>query len=300
MVYLLYGNEPYKIFLKISALTKECECRKTEKLDQEDEQYLNYFGLLGTRCLIVDVASLGADDEIYKLCKKNAHGKNIVILRADSVNERTKLFAYLSKNGTVIKCDKIGYAELVRFVQTGVKKYHCVITEDALKAFIDRSGYLMEDGVTLDKICICIKQLAFRTSEIQLQDVETILPLLPNDDTRNLLNHLLTKDLDGFMKRSSELVELKDPIALMGLILRHFRIAYKASLLQGEKNVAKTLGLSDYQMKRIQPVLQLTPEQVMQCIDIILKGTEKIKSGVVSPKCAFISSMGNLADVIIC
>lgn len=296
MIYLIYGVETYKKDVKLKNLTKDCSCLYTDELTSEHRSILESNSLFGKNVVVLTVDDLGADDRLLKFCNKPIDGNDLIIL-ARIINKRTKLFETLSKNAMVIECKKLSEEKFVNYILAAMKSLKCQITKAALDELAIRSGYFIDDKITLYKINIYLKQLSFRTETIDIHDVEEVVPKYADEDARELFKFLLAKQDKDLMKLAFELMEKKEqPIKLYGLMLRNLRIALKASMYpeKSVKEIAGLIGLTSYQMRGVSDVLQLPKGQVNSMISALQKGTNDIKEGLMPSALSFIRTIGQM------
>lgn len=298
MVYLLYGNEPFKIKYQVERLTKEYEVRKTDKVTEELESFLSVLGIMNAPCMVYECTSLGADESMLRLAMKHEKSRALILITAKSVKENTKLYAFLKEKANVIKCDKLTEQELIARIVRGVKNGGCEITKSACMSLIERSGYMTDDEVTLYSINNFIKQLTFCGSVIEDSDVLAIIPQAVSEDSRELISLLCSGNTKVFMEKVLVLAENTDMIMLCGSLIRNFRIAYKASLIPeaSSRELGKLLGLNGFQLRYVQPLFTVDPDIISTCLEILVEGSAELKKGLVPAKTQFIVIMGKLCD----
>lgn len=298
MVYLIYGNEPFKVKYQMSKLTEGYDVRKVEKITQDVEGFLEVCGILSTPCVVYESVSLGADEALLKLAKKHAKGNARLLITAKTVKENTKLFAFLKEKATIIKCDKLNEQELIARIVRGVKHGGCEITKGACMSLISRSGYMTDDDVSLYAVNNLVKQLTYCGDVIEEKDVEAIVSQAVNEDSRELISLLCAGNIKAFMEKVLVLAEQSDMVMICGSLIRNFRIAFKASLVPNASGAerSKMLGLNSYQLKYVQPLFKVDGAVISECLQILADGSADLKRGLVPQKTQFVLIMGKLCE----
>lgn len=300
VVYVIFGPETYRRDIEVEKLTRECAITKVETFSADCQDVLESASFFGKNTVILKVKSLGADESILKYLKKHIPRDNDFIIMAETVNERTKLFSLLKKEAKLIECKKLMQKELVNYCLKAFKQYDCQITLSAMEALINRSGYLVDNEITLYKINIFIKQLAYHTCEIAISDVELLIKKHSSEDSRRLLALLVSGQKEELMSLAAELLETENPIMIYGSILRNLRIAYKAVLFSDkeEKELGKLLGLNQYQMRNIAPVRKIPQQSINELISLVQNATNEIKNGLMPAKASFIQTIGMMVSLL--
>jgi len=302
MVYLIYGPEPYRRDIEVKKITKGAMVIKVESFTVECEDILESISLFGKSVVVLRLASLGADDVLLKYLQKQFPMQNDLILAVDGkVNEKTKIFSFISQKGIAFMCDKLNHDKLTSYCLSAVKYLGCQITKAAMEALIDRSGYLLDDQITLYKMNIYLKQLAYHTKAINVEDVEVLVPKYAGENARQILSLLIARRNEELMKLVVQLLDARQqPIMMYGLMLRDLRIVYKAALFSDmdEKELGKMLGLSFYQMKRVSDVRKISEKNITDLIYLLQKGTNEIKDGFMPAPDSFIRTVGEMVSVL--
>jgi len=299
LVYFIYGPDPYirdvemKKIVKDSLLVNTAYSFTTECID-----VLEDVSLFGRRLLLLKFDTLGAEEVLFNYLSKRFPIDSDLIIMAVAYRNKTKLLKLLRKNAKVIPCPKLDREKLVKYCISSFRTLHSEITEEALEALIDRSGYLMDDDINLYKINIYLKQLSYRSKSIVLSDVELLVPRYPGDKAFELLSLILNRKQKEVFELTTRLLESDDssPILIFGLMLRNIRIAYKVSLFRDEndKKLGQLLGLSYYMMRQIEEVRQVPEDKLLLLIGLLQKGTNDIKDGLIPASDSFIQTIGKM------
>lgn len=300
MIYFIDGLEDYVRDLRVKELTKGITVETFDCWSEDAEETWQSDSLFGPKCIVVELAKLEADDRLERSLR-NAASENTLIITAKKAKENTKVYKLLVKKGRRFACDKLGEQELEKHIIKGLRHLQIKMTGNACSLFVDRSGYYDKEEVTLYTINTYLKQLAYSSSEITEEIVDAIIPRFLDEDVMRLTELLFSRQTQKFFQLISELLAAKqEPVQMLGLLLRHYRIAYKASLYpdKSEKELQELLGLRYRQMKSVEEVRNCTKQQILNGITILQAAAFDIKSGKLPGTVAFILAAGKLVDSI--
>lgn len=300
MIYFMTGPEDYVRDLKIEGLTAGKPIEKYDGWNPQVEDAWRTGSIFGNKCIVVELDKLEADSTMEKSFQ-NTDADNDLIISAKKVQQNTRIYKLLSKIGKQVVCEKLKEADLENHILKGLKHLHIKMTGDACRLFIDRSGYYEKEEVTLYTINTYLKQLAFSSEKITVDIVDLIIPKLLEENINKMTVLLFSKQKREFLQLVSDLLENKqEVVGMLGLLLRHYRIAYKALLYKdkNERELQELLGLRNRQMKTIQEVRSCSKEQILDGIAILQAAADDIKSGRVQGAVAFTLAAGRLIDSI--
>ena len=281
MFKILYGNEPYRIDKAVA------KCKKEIK---EPGINVGFFDSLGkdvlalcrtypfleeNRLVVVSVDSL--TDEVLNFMDIPEF-TNLFVLPS-ACDKRTGLFKKLSNAGLTEELNKLTENQLRTFIVKYLKNNGGLITERAYEHLVERSGYFENDNVNLYTIEIYLKQLMLLGTVITDENVNRIIHPSCNENVYALTKALLSNDGEYTIDLCKRLLERgEQPIALLSLLLRTFRLGYKASLFTTESlnEVSALIGVSAYQLKG---TLCYPKEILNNALDIIQEGIANVKSG---------------------
>ena len=136
-------------------------------------------------------------------------------------------------------------------------------------------------------------------STITKEAVDTFVIESNTSKTFALTKELLKRnDKKLFMLAKHFIDDKENPIGMLSLLLRSFRLAYKASLYYGDKNdaeISKLLGVPAYQFKE---AAEYAPEQISNVLDLIQSGVSEIKTGMASPEVVFINTLAKMLNCL--
>lgn len=300
MVYFIVGLEDYVRDLKIKELAAGNPEEKYDVWGPQVEEAWRSGSLFGRKCIVVELAKMEADSAMEKSFQ-NMQADNDLIIAARKAQQNTRIYKLLSKKGRQIFCEKLEEKELEAHIVKGLRCLQIKMTGAACRLFIERSGYYEKDEVTLYTINTYLKQLAFATDEITTDIVDFMIPRLLEEDINRMTELLFSRRKKDFLQLVSDLLEGKqEVIGMLGMLLRHYRIAYKAALYRdkSEKELQTMLGLRGRQMKSMEAVRNISEKQILEGISILQAAAADIKSGRLQGPVAFTLAAGCLMDSI--
>lgn len=300
MIYFIDGLEDYKRDLKIQELSIEGSTVVYYVWDTQAEDAWRSESIFGKKSVILSLEKLEANPALELILKDSS--ENDLIVAARRATQNLKLYKQLCKCGTHIKCDKLNEKELEHFIKKGLKCLEATMTGEAYQLFIARTCYHDKDEITLYTVNTYLRQLAYSTKQITLDTVATITPKFLDEDVMQLSVLLFDRQAEAFMRLVSDLLEAKhEPIAMLGLLLRHFRIAYKAALYgdKEDRELSKLLGLNFRQMNSMKGVRACSEAQIKAGIAILQDAVYDIKSGRAPGSLAFTIAAGKLINTVL-
>lgn len=163
-----------------------------------------------------------SDDPVNKLIAAIAQGfpqDNVLILSAEQVDKRKKLFTHIKKHGEIIDCSVIEGAskaavtqqkEVVReMVRTTLEKLNKTIEPQALEILFERIGFHPVGAVMeVEKLALYVdqrpritssdlEQMVGRTREDAIFELTEALGNKNSSRTMTVLDHLLTNSIHG-------------------------------------------------------------------------------------------------------
>ena len=151
--------------------------------------------------------------------------------------------------------------------------------DSVIDYFIKYIGYEIDETVSLYTVNIAVKQLCYSAKEITEDDVRALITPSVQVQIWELSNFLLDLDGPALYSHVTKLFDEKENgIGMLSLLLRSFRLAYKASLLKGRSDyeISKILGVKPFQFKA---AMKFTPQQISEILTILQQGVNSIKDG---------------------
>lgn len=278
---IIFGAEPYSVDQKVKELTAglgDMGIVRFPSLSEDAFQVAEIYPMFTSRqVVIVELDKLGACEELVK-AKIPEFTDFIVIPK--SVDKRTSSYKALEKVGCVIECPKLDIPVLKKWILESVQAQGSSISDDVLVQFINYIGYEFDESVTLYTVEVAVKKLCLATAQITMTDVEALVERSVNVKMWELSNVLLDRNAAQLHSMAQRLLDEKESgIGMLSLLLRTFRLAYKASLCKWMKDadIGKKIGVPAFQYKK---ATKYSPEQISRSLDLLQGGVNKIKSGL--------------------
>lgn len=213
--------------------------------------------------------------------------ETVLLLTAEKVDARRKIFQALKKTGTAIEFKKIYENQLPTFVRDLAKSYNMTLTGNGLKLFCKRVGTnLVEVQGELEK-------LAGYLGDRDLADENDVAAIV--SDTRvesifDLTEALGQGDLSSALKLLDRLLaEGQAPLMVLAMMTRHFRQMWKIKELTIQKvpqnEFPKKVGVSPYFLKGLmQQASRFDSRQYRQVFTLFLTTDLALKSSGGDPK----------------
>lgn len=288
MIYLLTGNEPCltKKWLndqKSKLFFADMNYLQTEKLDTSHLEYCEVCPMMDAQKILVweceKFSSTALVEQIIKLADDNDTLSFIVFEK--KTDKRGKFYKSMKQRNLVVSCEKLGKAMLAAFVKNEIEKNASTITPEVLNFLLQRLDYDNEE-VTLFTVQNWVRQLCFAEENITVSGIETFIPEKIDAKIFSIFSFLIEGDKKNAFIHTFEALKESDAIAVLSLILRNYRIAFKRQLLlnegKSEKKVATLLGLTSKQMFFCKNICMSLPD-LYKRMDAVQSAVNKLKSG---------------------
>ncbi len=213
--------------------------------------------------------------------------ETVLLLTAEKIDARRKLFQILKKTGTVIEFKKIYDNQLPSFVRELASSLKITLTGGGLKLFCKRVGTnLVEVRGELEK-------LAGYLGERDLADENDVAAIVSDTRIESIFD--LT-DVLGQGDRATTLVLLdrllaegQAPLMVLSMMTRHFRQMWKIRELTAQKvpqsELPRRVGVSPYFLKGLmQQAGRFDTGQYRQIFELFLATDLALKSSGSEPK----------------
>lgn len=179
----------------------------------------------------------------------------LLIFSVQEVDKRRKLNKYLEKEGILVDFPPLRGAALARWVRDEIKKDNRQIDEDALALLLQRSG---EDLALLHSELDKLLTYLGHNKKIERSLVEKLVPENAQGNIFNMVDELGRKNAAAALYHFNKMRRQNEPpLRILALITRHFRLLYRARLLQEQ-------GLAP---EKISPALQVPPFVVVKLLE---------------------------------
>ena len=309
MVTFLEGPELYRRELELKKLLPE----GAERFTKFDSACMTALAegntLFGKRTVYVEQETLENSKELLKYLDA-PDGADLVVA-VSSAGRARKLAEKLRKAGKCISCGKLTEKELSDYILKGLKSCErsksqlfgrpCQIriSTEAMKSFIERSGYLENEESTLYGVNISVKQLMFLDSDdIGVEEIACIFPEMEDEDARQLQKALFGKKAGRVMGIAAQIAgKSVETIGVLGLLLRTFRIVWKVKRLElPEGKAPAALGLNQWSWGYVAPAVAFSLEAVEKSMKALEEAAIDIKSGKVPSREGFLFAIGKVVE----
>ena len=213
--------------------------------------------------------------------------ETVLLLTAEKIDARRKIFQVLKKSGKVIEFKKIYENQLPSFVRELAKSFNVTLTGGALKLFCKRVGTnLAEVQGELEKLLGYLgerdladeQDVAAIVSDTRIESVFDLTDALGKGDRSTAL-HLLNRLLS----------EGQAPLMVLAMMTRHFRQMWKIRELSEQKvpqkEWPKRVGVSPYFLQGLaKQASRFNGQQYRQLFSMFLATDLALKSSGNEPK----------------
>ena len=235
MIKIIFGDEPYFIS-QIKNETFDMIAEKDFNLSMHEVFDEDVFTLCNTfpfmeekRVVFIDLDKLSLlNNELFRAYKKAPSEFTELLVLCREVDKTTKFAKELKKEGLLLEVTKLKEDyELKKFIQYFVTKANGTISSDALKEFMCRENYFENDATNLVSITNDLTALLSVSNEITTSIVKDMVKDMAKENRFALARLIEKKDAKG-LKKEISLISPNNAIPTLSLLLREYRIAYKA------------------------------------------------------------------------
>lgn len=213
--------------------------------------------------------------------------ETVLLLTAEKIDARRKIYQVLKKTGTAIEFKKIYENQLPTFVRDLAKTLNVTLTGEGLKLFCKRVGTnLIEVQGELEKL---VGYLGDRDLADE-NDVAAIVSDTRIESVFDLTDALGQGDISTALKLLDRLLsEGQAPLMVLAMMTRHFRQMWKIKELTAQKvpqnEFPKRVGVSPYFLKGLlQQASRFSSQNYRQVFDQFLITDLALKSSGGDPK----------------
>lgn len=251
MIKLLYGDEPYLIEKEIERVTSqlstpELNLKKTEAWDDNLPLFLKTYPFVDAKkVVVVDVDALKALDTpsfIKYLDEPSKFGD--LLIRVRNYDARLKVGKELDKRGFTLKCEKLKSSkEVSAFILGLIKRGNGRITQDALDEIVRRENYL-EAEISLFNIENDVLSMLSVNPDITLPLVKNMVVMHEVENAFAICSMIANKNVSALMTQAA-IIDGNDAIKILSLVMREYRLAWKANVLNGSPSKVFNLSKED-------------------------------------------------------
>lgn len=227
----------------------EFNVSKSEYLDENTYEACFISPLLAEKRYVVTYSDLKNPYLKYLL---DADVENEVRVILTDTDKRSAVYKQAEKAGVIRTFDRLKGKSFESFVLYHLKG--CQITPSVYAHLIERMQYGVRPEADLYTIECWLNALASAPQPISVDVINHIIPEHVDADAFRLFDALIKKDsVRYFMNLNRLLEEDKNAgIGILSLLLRNYRISYKASLAG---NAESEIGVPAWQIKRVPDAL---------------------------------------------
>jgi len=178
--------------------------------------------------------SNGGAEAISELLEKGFPEGNILVITADSVDQRKNLYKHIAQSGVVIahvppKYEKGKIISFSNSVRENMEKRGKKITPEAISALGKRTDNDIRTALSeIDKLVSYVGERDL----IEEADIEEIAVKRSTDNAFRLNSCIVEKDLRGALDVLNDLLVNSEPaLKILSLIIREFRLLLQAKIL---------------------------------------------------------------------
>ncbi len=211
---------------------------------------------LMTECRLViakEVDKLPIDEQrILSAYLASLPSTTCLVLTAQGMDKRTRLFSALKKKGQVIKFDPLNSRQLPSWIKEEVRRLKKKIDNEAIHYLAEAIGNnLRQLHTEIEKLASYIGD----REKMEIEDVKSAVDISRGYLIFDLLDALGERRKDEALFLLSKMIETGEPeIKILYMIVRQIRLILQAKLLKasGESNsqIVSTLGQHPYTIKK--------------------------------------------------
>ncbi|MBU8905623.1 DNA polymerase III subunit delta [Desertibacillus haloalkaliphilus] len=206
----------------------------------------------------------------------------IIIAPYEKLDERKKIVKTLKKQGEVLHAVDFDEAMMKRWLEERAKQSEVVIAEDAKEHLMQLlGGKLMLISMEMEKLALYVGKEGTITKET----VDRLVARTFEQDVFALVDHVVHERIDQGLRIFYDLLKQnEDPIKLLALLVRQFRIIYQVKELTrrgySQKQMAGQLKLHPYAVKLAAgQARRFDDATLMRILSDLADADYKIKSG---------------------
>ena len=267
---LLHGNEPYLLNQYINEIIEktnfpEMNVSKFEVFDADALLACDQLPVMNDyRVVIIEGDLFKTKNELLLDYIKKDSPKTMLLLVPTNIHRGKSLYKVCKDAKGIKEFMKLGQPKnsfspvdikpLYSFINDRISNAGGSISFKDTEHLISRIGYFENDLVCLYDVISSIDKLVLYNKNITRKSIDTLIKKSTNENVFLLIDFLIKKDSKGAFEHLKGLLETNSsPIALMSLILRHYRLLYKVSCYdtKDKKKIASDLGISPYALNKV-------------------------------------------------
>ena len=260
-LYLFYGEERFLIQLyeqriKKALLLPEDEMMNLDVLQSPQDPLMvrtsiETLPFMAERRVVIIKESgafelkAGKLSELSELMQDVPETTTVVWIES-KVDKRSKLFKSVQKAGYVVEFKRLGEGELLTWIGQELKRKGIQMDRNTASYFLSLTGNdMVRIQMEMEKLSSYVKERGLITRE----DVDSIVSVTIENSIFKLTDHLGNQQPAAAYRIYRQLLEDNEPVQrIFFMMIRQFRLLYKASLMQGADRsaIAKELGVPSF------------------------------------------------------
>lgn len=260
-LYLFYGEERFLIQLyeqriKKALLLPEDEMMNLDVLQSPQDPLMvrtsiETLPFMAERRVVIIKESgafelkAGKLSELSELMQDVPETTTVVWIES-KVDKRSKLFKAVQKAGYVVEFKRLGEGELLTWIGQELKRKGIQMDRNTASYFLSLTGNdMVRIQMEMEKLSSYVKERGLITRE----DVDSIVSVTIENSIFKLTDHLGNQQPAAAYRIYRQLLEDNEPVQrIFFMMIRQFRLLYKASLMQGADRsaIAKELGVPSF------------------------------------------------------
>lgn len=286
---VIYGNEPYLIeqyknqYSGMVTLGMNLSIIYGKYDGEVNNQLYSYPFMENRRVVILFCDTLtDLDTPLFYDYLENPPNFSEFLVIVKNVDSRLRIYKKLRSGKMLTECNKFGSQQFARAVWYEVSKHGAQISNDALKELYRRTNYSEIDSVNFIEIKSILQSLVSISKNIT---TDLVKEYVPERKAANIfaLAEMIKRRQFPSLKEQISLIPPADSILVLSLMLKEFRISYKASMYS-----LREIGTTKVLFSNI------APKKLLSCISIINKVLIMVKTGQISNENALAYSTGML------
>lgn len=275
---VVYGNEPYLIeqyknhFMSMTARDINVSII-SRKFDEEVYEQLHTYPLMDDKKVVILFCDTlkDLDNPLFYDYLNNPADFTALLIIVKSVDSRLRIYKRLYAGKLLVECNKFStWNQFSRAVEFELSKHKAQISKDALRELCKRINYFEIDRVNFLEVKSILQSLYSLSPNITLDMVRQYVAENKEANIFSLAEMIKRRNMLS-LKEQIALIAPTDTILVLSLILKEFRIAYKASMYP-----LRDIGVNKVLFSN------LIPEVLLSCISIINRILIMIKTGQIS------------------
>jgi len=291
---LYYGDEPYRLMERKEALKKveypEMNLYLTDGFDQEAYEYAFQLPFLAKeKTIIVNLETCSGTELLLEYMQNPVSSTNLYLF-VRQMDMRSTLAKNFPKE-SLVEYPKYTSQELDEKIITYVQKCGKKIPQGVLRAVKEKLQYDNEEVSFFDVRNELSKLCAVSDDIISMESVDELVSVNETENVFALMQMILDHKAGQLFHEAELILENRNNvIQVLSLLLRNYRIAWKASFLGMERE--KDIGVHP------RAIIHLPCEVCINSMDYIQDAISGIKGGRYKERDGFFICLSRLMDCV--